>query len=87
MKMARDWMGSRSLVCLLALGAIGCGASPAAAPDLQTLCRDDGACGGRTPRCDRGTGQCVACLVDAHCPVGTICRGNACVMGLSLIHI
>ncbi len=51
-------------------------------------CRDDMACGtagadagSPTPRCDTTTRQCVACTADAHCPPGTLCRGNQCVTG------
>ena len=48
------------------LGAVGsgCGSAPVAPADLQMPCRDDSACSGRTPRCDRSTGLCVVCLVD-----------------------
>ncbi|MEZ4391453.1 MAG: fibrinogen-like YCDxxxxGGGW domain-containing protein [Polyangiales bacterium] len=53
-------------------------------------CRDDDACaasagdGGVTRRrCDPRTRQCVACVVDAHCPAGNLCVGELCVPGCS----
>ncbi len=49
-------------------------------------CRNDAACatatsdGGTATRyCDPSTYACVACVVDAHCPGGQLCRGNVCV--------
>ena len=53
-------------------------------------CQDDDACraastgdGGvaRSLRCDPSSRACVACVVDAHCPAGTLCVGNVCVAG------
>ncbi|MEZ4389605.1 MAG: discoidin domain-containing protein [Polyangiales bacterium] len=60
-------------------------------------CQDDDACGTtsdgdagapseggvttRPLRCDPGTRACVECVVDAHCPAGTLCVGNLCVAG------
>jgi hypothetical protein len=53
-------------------------------------CRDDNACatasgdGGATSlRCNTTTRQCVACVVDAHCPPGNLCVGELCVPGCS----
>ncbi len=53
-------------------------------------CRDDEACAvgvsdggvvGAPTRCDRTTRQCVECVTNEHCPAGTLCVGNVCVMG------
>ncbi len=50
-------------------------------------CRDDAACasasdaGVSATRCDPTSHACVACLTDAHCPTGTLCVGNTCVVG------
>ncbi len=60
-------------------------------------CRDDESCrqgpgGGAdggvvdagasaTPRCNTTTRACVECTADAHCPEGSRCMGNVCVMG------
>ncbi|MEZ4390403.1 MAG: hypothetical protein R3A48_04845 [Polyangiales bacterium] len=53
-------------------------------------CRDDNACastpdadGGVGPqlRCNPTTRNCVQCVTDMHCPAGTLCRGNECVVG------
>ena len=40
---------------------------------------DAGTSSGR--RCDVATRACVECLADDHCPSGTLCVGNLCVMG------
>ncbi|MDB4929645.1 MAG: uncharacterized protein JWM10_2129, partial [Myxococcaceae bacterium] len=53
-------------------------------------CRNDEGCaaglgsdGGAGPgrRCDLTTRACVECVTDEHCPAGTLCVGNACVVG------
>ena len=56
----------------------------------QPGCRDDNACatasgdGGMTQRrCDLSSRQCVACVIDEHCPAGNLCVGNLCVAGCS----
>jgi hypothetical protein len=41
---------------------------------------DGGAAG---ERCDTVAHRCVACVVDAHCPAGQLCVGNACAAGCS----
>jgi hypothetical protein len=41
---------------------------------------DSGATG---ERCDTAAHRCVACVVDAHCPAGQLCVGNACAAGCS----
>ena len=40
---------------------------------------DAGAAPGR--RCDFSTRACVECVTDEHCPAGTLCVGNLCVVG------
>ncbi|MBL8601309.1 MAG: hypothetical protein JNK72_05245 [Myxococcales bacterium] len=50
----------------------GCANGDAGAPD--------GGAGGAL-RCDTRSHQCVACVTDEHCPAGTLCVGNTCVMG------
>ena len=63
--------------------------------DCVPGCRNDGDCAAMTPpdgglapdgglpslRCDVTTRTCVPCTVDAHCPIGNLCLGNACVPG------
>ncbi|MFO0625527.1 MAG: hypothetical protein U0325_07895 [Polyangiales bacterium] len=53
-------------------------------------CRDDAACGGaggvdggagRAGRCEPVSRTCVECVVDDHCPAGTLCVGNVCAAG------
>jgi hypothetical protein len=58
----------------------------------QPGCRDDNACatasgdGGMTQRrCDLSSRQCVACVIDEHCPAGNLCVGNLCVAGCSSV--
>src|SRR4051794_6579181 len=51
-------------------------------PDLTVSCSPP--CAGQTPYCSP-KGQCVACLMDAQCPIGNVCKtgvlGNTCVAG------
>lgn len=52
-------------------------------PDTGTCdpgCNDDADCGGMTV-CDTNTNMCTGCLVDANCPLGTVCSANNCVAG------
>ena len=56
-------------------------------------CRDDSACGGaagdggvdaganRAGRCEPTSRTCVECVIDEHCPAGTLCVGNVCAAG------
>ncbi len=54
-------------------------------------CRNDEGCSsaatdagaGPGRRCDLTTRACVDCLTNDHCPSGTLCVGNLCVMGCS----
>ncbi len=43
----------------------------------------DGGTTGPAQRCDTTRHECVACLVDSHCPPGNLCVGNLCVTGCS----
>ncbi|MBL8601931.1 MAG: hypothetical protein JNK72_08405 [Myxococcales bacterium] len=55
-------------------------------------CRNDEGCvspggadgGVASGHCDTATNSCVACVTDAHCPSGRLCRGNVCVAACSV---
>ena len=60
--------------------AAGCGTPPITPDDGGTDgsppmgCTDDTQCGGATPRCDKNSSKCVACLpLDDTCPKGKRC--------------
>ncbi len=60
----------------LAAGLLGCTGTNLTVPtcDGPCPCMDDTACSGATPRCDRNSGACVACLpVADNCPTGRHC--------------
>ena len=47
-------------------------------------CRSDESCPlSIQPHCDPGSRGCVACVTDAHCGAGRICRGGSCTAGCS----
>ena len=58
------------------LSACGDTGVPAGSGDMATVsaCTDDAQCAGATPRCDRNSGKCVACLpLTDNCPKGQRC--------------
>jgi hypothetical protein len=55
-------------------------ATDGARPDLAVPCTET-SCKPPAAVCDKATGQCVACLADAHCPDGALCKNKACVPG------
>src|SRR5438128_4902736 len=71
-------------VSILVIG--GCGTAPIEIPESSDAdystgdapshgeCMDDRECTGTNPRCDRGTGRCVACLPELdNCAAGSHC--------------
>ena len=60
-------------------------AADLAFPDDMAACTN-GTCAAPTPICDPGSGQCVPCLTDSHCPDGELCQAKLCVAGCSLQH-
>src|SRR5262249_41888238 len=48
----------------------------------QVGCTEDGDCNNMT-KCDTSKNACVGCVVDTHCPVGSICVNETCIPGCS----
>ncbi|MEZ4394039.1 MAG: hypothetical protein R3A48_23440 [Polyangiales bacterium] len=91
---ACDIATGRCVACVPSADACPRGEYCAAGNVCVQGCRDDEACGGgggsdagvdggvgRALRCDTSTRACVECVVDAHCPAGTLCVGSVCVAG------
>ncbi|MFO0624665.1 MAG: fibrinogen-like YCDxxxxGGGW domain-containing protein [Polyangiales bacterium] len=58
--------------------AAGCDTDSDCAPAGPT---PDGGVAARNGRCDVNARSCVECVVDEHCPAGTLCIGNLCAAG------
>jgi hypothetical protein len=66
---------------LAALGVLGCRVTlrfdePEAGADAPTAdrpCSSDQQCSSPSPRCNRSTGRCVACLTNADCAANQFC--------------
>jgi Cys-rich repeat protein len=67
--------------------ANNCGACGVACTNARTCvngnctgpgCSSNSDCPAGTPRCDTGSGTCVACLTDQDCTGGSVCRNNTC---------
>jgi hypothetical protein len=85
--LACDTMRGQCVLCT-ATNQSACGPTEycdTSVPRCATGCRDDSSCASMsgTNRCDTTARRCVACVVDAHCPPGSLCMGNQCVAGCS----
>jgi hypothetical protein len=66
-----------------ATGGHAAGGNGTGGNTTTTGCSDDKQCGGNTPFCDKASKTCVACVDEAQCPDGQVCKANACVPGCS----
>ncbi|MBI5516217.1 MAG: hypothetical protein HY909_20700, partial [Deltaproteobacteria bacterium] len=84
-----DGTTGRCVPCLTTRDTCGAGRyCDGAAGRCADGCADDRGCaaagadGGALPRrCDTPRHACVDCVTDEHCPPGTLCVGNVCVVG------